>query len=114
MVKYINKKVLSGIFRRYDNKGRFICSLLTLDRALGLNNIHRIFLVTARYHMRRSILMAVAYMPQWNEIVPCSAADINTRRHNWFLTDRGYKRAVEESYKIINYIREGSISDFNI
>lgn len=95
-------------------KENIICSLLSLERSFKLSNVKRILLVTTRYHMRRSMLMAKAYMPKWIEIVPCPADDTNTLRHNWYKTERGFNRAKEEAKKVIYYIREGSIEDFEI
>lgn len=79
-----------------------------------LSNIKRILLVTTRYHMRRGMLMAKAYMPKWIEIVPCPADDTNTLRHNWYQTEEGYNRAKEEAQKIVSYVKERSIEDFEI
>jgi len=95
-------------------KENILCTLLTLDRHFKLAKIKRVLLVTTRYHMRRSLAMARTYLPSWIEIIPCPADDTNTLRHNWHLTDRGYNRAYNEVKKVISYIREGSISDFDI
>lgn len=95
-------------------KENMICSLLPLERAFKLSNMQRILLVSTNYHMRRSILMAQTYIPKWIEIVSCPAEDRNTCRCNWYQTESGYHRAKEEAWKIINYIKEGSMSDFRI
>ena len=58
--------------------------------------------------------MAKTYMPDWIEFSMCAAKDTNTLRHNWFLTEQGIQRARNEAYKIICYIKEGSILDFSI
>lgn len=91
-----------------------ICSLLSLERAIKLTKIKSILLVTTRYHMRRSLMMAETFMPKWIRVFPCPANDTNTLRHNWFLTERNSKLAKDEAYKISCYIREGCIADFDI
>ena len=91
-----------------------ICSLLALERSLKLTNIKSVLLVTTRYHMKRSIMMAETYMPKWIRVYPCPANDTNTLRHNWFLTEKNYKLAKDEAYKISCYAREGCIADFDI
>jgi len=106
--------IIIETFSQRSTKENVIGSLLQLDRALGLNKIKRILLVTTLYHMRRCILMAKTYMPDWFEFTMCPANDINTLRHNWFLNEGGTKRARTEAFKIISYINEGSIPDFNI
>lgn len=91
-----------------------ICSLLSLERTKKLTNIKSILLVTTRYHMRRSLMMAETFMPKWIKVYSCPADDTNTLRYNWFLTERNAKLAKDEAYKISYYIREGYIADFDI
>ena len=79
-----------------------------------MNKIKRILLVTTFYHARRCSLIAKTYMPNWIEFSICSANDTNTLRHNWFLNEKGMERAKNEAYKIISYIKNGSIPDFTI
>ncbi len=95
-------------------KENMLCALLPLDRAFKLSRIQRILLVTTTYHMRRCLLMAQAYMPRWIEISPCPADDVNTRRDTWFQNENGYLRAKDEAWKIVCYINEKSIEDFEI
>lgn len=95
-------------------KENMICSLLILERTFKLCNVKRILLVTTRFQMRRSLLMAASYMPKWIEFCSCPADDVSTLRHNWYLTESGRKRALGEAFKISSYIREGSVSDFEI
>jgi uncharacterized SAM-binding protein YcdF (DUF218 family) len=95
-------------------KENMICALLPLERAFKLSNIKRILLVTTNYHMRRCLLMAKTYMPRWIEFSSCPADDTNTRRDNWYLNEKGYQRAKAEVWKIICYINEQSIEDFEV
>ena len=87
---------------------------LYLDKEFGLKHIKTILLVTTRFHMRRSIQMAKTYLPSSIKIIPCPADDRNTQRHNWYKSEGGYKRAKLEAIKVISYIREGSMLDFDI
>lgn len=48
-------------------KENIICALLQLERAFTLSKIRKILLVTTSYHMRRCLLMAKTYMPDWIE-----------------------------------------------
>lgn len=92
----------------------FVCSLLVLQRAVGLHKIKSIQLVTALFHMRRSLMISDAYIPKWIKIHPCFSTDGSTLRLNWFSTEKHSKRARDEAYKISCYIREGCIADFEI
>jgi vancomycin permeability regulator SanA len=95
-------------------KENMICGLLPLEREFKLSAIDKIILVTTTYHMRRSLLMARTYFPDWITILPCPVDDINTKKDNWWLSESGYKRAKEEAWKIICYINEKTIPDFEI
>ena len=92
-------------------KENILASLLILDRFFELHKIKRILIVTASYHMRRTFLTLKTYMPSWIEYSLCPAEDRNTRKENWFLNVHGRQRVTEESKKIINYIKQGSILD---
>lgn len=91
-----------------------ICGLLSLERAFKLSNINNILLVTANYHMRRCLVMAQTYMPSWIKFSTCPAEDINTQRHNWYKNEKGYQKVKDEAWKIICYVNEKSIPDFEI
>ena len=95
-------------------KENMICALLPLEREFSLNNINKIILITTNYHMRRSLLMAKTYFPNWIEFIPCPAEDKSTRRENWWQSESGHDRAISEAWKIICYINEGTIQDFDI
>ncbi|KAJ53745.1 uncharacterized SAM-binding protein YcdF (DUF218 family) [Clostridium tetanomorphum] len=95
-------------------KENMICALLSLERTFKLSNINNILLVTTNYHMRRSLLMAETYMPSWITFSPCPANDITTQRDNWYKNEKGYQRVIDEAWKIICYINEKSIPDFEI
>lgn len=106
--------IVAEVFSEKSTKENILGSLIQLDRVLGLHRIRRVLLVTTLYHMKRCSLMAETYMPRWIQFSMCPANDNNTLRHNWFLTDQGTKRARNEAYKIVCYIKEGSLPDFNI
>lgn len=95
-------------------KENILCALLPLEREFTLSKIQNIILITTNYHMRRSLLMAQTYLPSWINVISCPADDLNTKRDNWWLTETGRQRATDEVWKIICYIKEGSIPDFTI
>jgi len=95
-------------------KENIICALLILDRKFRLSNINKILLVSSNYHMRRCLLMAQTYMPSWIKFSSCPADDIRTQRDNWYKNKNSYQKAISEAWKIICYINEKSIPDFEI
>lgn len=102
------------ILSKVGTKENVLGSLMLIDRNIGLNHVHRILAVSTMYHMQRCKLMLETYMPDWIEFSMCAVEDRNTRRYNWFLTEQGSHRARMEAFKMICYIREGSIPDFEI
>lgn len=89
-------------------------SLVELQRSFWLNKIHSVLLVTTAYHMRRSMAIARYLFPKHISIIPCPANDTNTRRENWMNTPVGIERVQRESMKIVQYVVEGVIPDFEI
>ena len=91
-----------------------LCALLELQRALWLNGVSRVLLVTTAYHMRRSLAIARYLFPVHIDIVPCPADDNNTKRNNWMNTQVGIERAKGEALNIIRCVKNGVIPDFEI
>ena len=89
-------------------------ALIELQRAFWLNNVRRILLVTTAYHMRRSLALARYLFPAHIEVLPCPANDTSTRRDTWMASPAGIARARKEAMKILDYVQNGVISDFEI
>ena len=89
-------------------------ALIELQRNFWLNKVRRVLLVTTTYHMRRSLSIARYLFPEHIVIVPCPANDTNTKRDNWMNTSVGIERAKSEAKKIIRYVNNGVIPDFEI
>jgi len=92
----------------------FLFALIELQRSFWLNNIRRVLLVTTAYHMRRSLAIARYLLPEHIIVVPCPANDNHTRRDNWMNTPVGIERAKGEAMKIVEYVVNGVIPDFEI
>lgn len=85
-----------------------------LQRNFQPNNIRRVLLVTTAYHMRRSLAIARHLFPAHISVIPCPANDTHTRRDNWMDTPVGMKRAKDEAMKIVKYVINGVIPDFDV
>ena len=88
--------------------------LITLQRTLWLNKVHRVLLITTAYHMRRSLAIARYLFPAHITVSPCPANDTSTKRDNWMYTEVGIARAKGEAMKIVAYVNHGVIPDFEI
>lgn len=91
-----------------------LCSLLELQRSMWLNKVKSVLLVTATYHMRRSLHIAKYLFPSHISVYPCPADDTTTKRDNWMNTPEGIDRVKGEALKIIRYVNDGVIPDFEI
>ena len=91
-----------------------LCSLLELQRSMWLNQVKSVLLVTTTYHMRRSLHIAKYLFPSHISVYPCPADDTTTKRDNWMNTPEGIARVTKEALKIVSYINNGVIPDFEI
>ena len=89
-------------------------ALTELQKAFSLNNINKVILVTTTYHMKRSMAIARYLIPKHISIIPCPADDTNTKRDNWMQSSVGIERAKKEAAKLIKYVINGVIPDFEI
>jgi len=91
-----------------------LCSMVVLQRTFYLDRIKKIILVTAEYHMRRSLAIARYLLPDHIKVIPCPAKDDNTNRDNWMKTPEGIKRAQNETLNLMTYVRNEVFPDFVI
>lgn len=91
-----------------------VCSLVELQRAMWLNRVKSVLLVTTTYHMRRSLHIARYLFPPHITVYPCPADDLTTRRDNWMNTNKGTDRAKAEALNIVRCVRNGVFPDFEI
>ena len=89
-------------------------ALVELQRTLWLNKVRKVLLVTTAYHMRRSLAIARYFFPEHIDIIPCPANDNNTKRDNWMNAAVGIERAKGEAMKVVRYVTNGVIPDFEI
>jgi len=88
--------------------------LVQLQRAFWLNRVHRVLLVTAAYHMRRSLAIARYFFPKHITVIPCPANDNSTGRDTWMKSPKGIQRVKDEVMNIITCVKEGVIPDFEV
>ena len=89
-------------------------ALIELQKAFRQNQVCRVLLVTTAYHMRRSLTIARNLFPAHIAVIPCPANDTSTRRDNWMQSDVGIQRVKNEAMKIVDYVKNGLIPDFEI
>lgn len=89
-------------------------ALVELQRAFWLNKVSSVLLITATYHMRRSLAIARYLFPEHIDIIPCPADDNNTNRDNWMKSAEGIKRAKGEALNIVQCVVNGVIPDFTV
>lgn len=94
-------------------KNNFILSMELIKKDIQ-NESCSLIVVTNEYHMRRSMALANKYLPKNVHISMCPVIDHSTNRDTWFLSEVGYQRAKNEAWKLISYVKEGIIDDFEI
>lgn len=86
-------------------KENVMCSLTVLDRGIGLENINRLLLVSAPFHMRRCLLMLRTFMPPWYEYTWCPDERASCQADNWWKTETGMQNVQAELRKVIGGVR---------
>lgn len=97
-----------------DTVENILFAMTQLQRTFWLNRVHSVLLVTTAYHMRRSLAIARYLLPAHIRVIPCPAEDTSTRRYHWVKSPVGVTRAKKEAMKIVRYIENGVIPDFEI
>lgn len=97
-----------------DTVENILFALVELQRTFWLNKVRSVLLVTTAYHMRRSLAIARYLFPEHIAVIPCPANDTNTRRDNWMDTSVGTQRAKAEAMKLVSYVANGVIPDFEL
>lgn len=91
-----------------------LCGMVAMQQRLWLNNVHHVLLITASFHMRRSLCIARYLLPSHIEVLPCPADDGHTRRDTWMNSNRGIQRVKTEALNLSLYARNGVFPDFEI
>lgn len=91
-----------------------IASMLVLDRAIGLNVIRRLLVVTSPYHMRRSHLTLLTYMPPWIGYTLCPDGRKHGQADNWWNDPKESERVFTEAKSLVSYVRQQKIIDGEI
>lgn len=95
-------------------KENIMASLIVLDRAIGLESIKRMLLVSSPGHMRRCLLMLQTFMPPWYEYVWCPDDRALGQAHNWWTDAEQERRVRDELHKIIGGVKGKYFVDENI
>lgn len=95
-------------------KENVLASLLVVERALGLENVNRILVVTTIFHMRRMLLTLQTYMPPWIHYSICIAPSHDVTKENWQNTPVIRSRVETEAKKIVRYVQQGILSDDDV
>ncbi|MDO4483943.1 MAG: YdcF family protein [Clostridia bacterium] len=87
-----------------------LCAMLVLQREMWLNKVKRVILVTASFHMRRSLHIARYFFPKHIEICPCPA----DHPQGWQEDEHMRGLVYAEAKNLIHYVQNGVMPDFDI
>ena len=121
---YLKEKAIEFGIKKEDilveNKAMTTWENMKLSRELMIKNnmlktCIKIAIVTSSFHMRRSIMIAErVFRDDGVNIVSLPGEDNSTRRTTWFTNEKGRVRAIGEVEKIIDYVKQSKIDDFEI
>jgi uncharacterized SAM-binding protein YcdF (DUF218 family) len=86
-------------------KENLLASLMVLDRAIGLEKINQLLVVSSPGHMRRCLLILKTFLPDWYEFIWCPDNRLLGQRDNWWTDSKQKKRVFDELNKIISGVK---------
>ena len=84
-----------------------------IDKELGLQNIHIITAVVKNYHARRALMTLRKHAPQNIQLKSAAYATAHYpfTKENWYNTENGNKKVMEEVEKIKIYLAKGELAE---
>ena len=88
-------------------------SMPIIDKELGLQNIHIITAVVKNYHARRALMTLRKHAPQNIQLKSAAYATAHYpfTKENWYNTENGNKKVMEEVEKIKIYLAKGELAE---
>ncbi|MBE5782772.1 MAG: YdcF family protein [Clostridiales bacterium] len=87
---------------------------IQLERHLRLRSPFRVYIVTAPYHLRRSMLLARTYLPRTYIVSGYAAHDPTDGKDVWHLNPYLMKNPIDKEVHLLkNYIDNGEIEDID-
>ncbi|MDP3763236.1 MAG: YdcF family protein [bacterium] len=88
-------------------------SIQVMDKELGLQNIKVITAIVKNYHARRALMTLRKHIPENIKLkaVPYYSEYYPFTKENWFETDIGKEKVMEEVEKIKTYLAKGDLAE---
>ena len=88
-------------------------SIETIEEKMGLKNIKSIVAIVKNYHARRALMTLKKHLPETIKLfsAPYFSAHYAFTKNNWFETDAGKEKVLEEVRKIDSYLKKGDIAE---
>ena len=88
-------------------------SIAIIDKELGLQNVHTITAVVKNYHARRALMTLRKHIPKNIQLKPVAynATHYPFTKDNWYNTENGNKKVMEEVEKIKMYLSKGDLAE---
>ncbi len=86
-------------------------SIEIIEEKMGLKNIKSIVAIVKNYHARRALMTLRKHLPKNVKLfsAPYLSAYYSFTKNNWFETDAGKEKVLEEVRKIDIYLKKGDI-----
>ncbi len=88
-------------------------SIIIIEKKLGLQNIHTITAVVKNYHARRALMTLRKHVPKNIQLKSAAyaVAQHPFTKNNWYETENGNKKVMEEVEKIKMYLAKGDLAE---
>lgn len=82
-----------------------------IEQEIGFSKIKKIIAVVKHYHSRRTLMTFKKYFPKTVELLPVTYNIYGFDRDNWYKSEVGRKKVLEEWEKIPIYLAKGDIEE---
>lgn len=85
-----------------------------IEKEIGFSNIKKIISIVKHYHSRRALMTLKKHFPKTVELIPVCYDIYGFTRDNWFGSEMGKEKVLEEWEKIPKYLAKGDIEEITV
>lgn len=82
-----------------------------IEQEIGFQNIKKIIAVVKHYHSRRALMTLKKHFPKTVELIPVTYEIYGFTKDNWFESEAGREKVLDEWEKIPKYLAKGDIEE---
>lgn len=82
-----------------------------IDEKIGFNKVKKIIAVVKHYHSRRALMTLKKHFPKTVKLIPVIYEIYGFTIDNWFDSETGKEKVLDEWNKILIYLKKGDIEE---